>query len=180
MGLGAQPGDVYVLRRQACGDQQVAVRRPQVQHQPVVDGGEPGLDTRRRMARLREGGDELRADGVATGPDRRADGGHQVARVGAELSRQRGHRVRGGVGGRAPPPGMHGADRTGAGVGQQDRHAIGRDDRHSQARACGDDGVGFRDGLGQGVDRDDTDRSAVHLAHPRQPIDLAPDRGCRR
>jgi len=108
---------------------------------------------------VRELGEELGgyfgADFVTAGADARADGGQEIARVGAEMHLHFADGFGGYTGEGAAPASVDGGDGAFFGVDEEDGDAVGGLDGQEEAGAVGEAGVAATGGGGGGVEEMD-------------------------
>ncbi len=183
----AQPGREHLVAWHARVEQHVARRRPSIE-EPVL--GSPRLRKSRHrrivsthLRRIEEpthqlilakaGRFELPAkiepDLVAAGAYRWTERDQKIVGHAAKLARHRRDHRRGNAGRHSTPSCVRGRDRSGAPVGDKQRHTVCGLDGESEVRPVGHDDVGILpDGLGPGVPCNQH-RTAVHLSRPYQP-----------
>ena len=87
------------------------------------------------------------ADGEAAGGDGGADGGDEVLRAGAVVEAHGADAALDDAGESAAPAGVEGGDGAGAGVGEQNGHAVGGLDAEEQVGEVGHEGVATEGGF---------------------------------
>jgi hypothetical protein len=90
------------------------------------------------------------SDGKAAGADGGADGGDEVLGAGAEVAAKGADAALDDAGESASPAGMEGGDGVGAGVGDEDRDAVGGEDAEEKVGVAGVECVAPEDGFAVG------------------------------
>ena len=185
---GAEAARVDVFLTNAGEDQLVPIGAHQVEaHPPFARCHEPPVDQVALVSRGGKGIDEIRADFITARPDRRTDRHDKVRGLAGELMLHFldcGHSdtCRGSA-----PAGMHGSDRTGSRVGDEQRDAIGGADDQRYIRSVRDKRIAFRTLLVHGFERckrnvrlDADDLSTVNLIQRGDAARLNVDRRSER
>ena len=113
----------------------------------------------------------LLADGITAGADAGADGGDEVFGARTELQAHGADAALDDAGEGAAPACVEGGDDATAGVGDENRHAVGSEDGKENIVPGGDesvaaeDGTAFGRGEGCGIRTDDTNERAMELAN---------------
>jgi hypothetical protein len=140
----AQARDVHVGGIEPRGDQLIAHRGPQIEHQPAgprVQRSKPALEHAIVEPLAREDRRQLGPDLVAARADARADGRDEARGMRVEPAEQRRHGVMGNARRHPPPSGMRRRDGARRGIGEEERHAVRTLDRDGRGGIVADEDV---------------------------------------
>lgn len=185
MARGAEAGEEYLRARHTGLRQLFASGRPAIE-EPSVGAPRPGDDRHRRVGRRTNGSrqkpscqlptarprlfepvSDIAANLIAAGADGRADGRHEVGGTTPEFPGERPDRRSRYAGRKATPSGMRAGHGARAGVGEEQRNAVGRLDGQSERVIAGHDDVGLRAAAADILR--DHDLSTMNLMNSNEP-----------